>query len=263
MNPAKKIGWVVGPDGKPGFTWNPLVGCSKGCPYCYARRQAKRRKHECEECYRFVPHLHAERLGQPAARQKPTGIFVCSMGELFDPKVCGSADTYMVLNAMCEAPQHRYYLLTKRPDVAAAVLSEDYAHSAWARWRIGTSASTQAEFDERVPQLRRLRKHDDRPVLFVSIEPLLGPVDLSKAICRHDDFMGGCHSPCDPCSDFPTCSYRGINWVIVGGQTGPSAVKPKPEWIAQIREQCTAAGVPLFEKDNLDLIEPRREFPSS
>lgn len=252
MNPTT-IEWVVGADGKPGFTWNPIVGCSKGCPYCYARRIATTRlAHLCEKCARFEPHLHSERLGEPAKRKKPTGIFVCSMGELFEPHPPTrppAPDLWRVLWEMENARRHRYYLLTKRPDDAVRTLRHFWEPN----WWIGASVSTQAEADERIPQLLRLREHGDWSVLFVSVEPMLGPVDLRLW---------------SPCPLRPTYKRAGcLDWVIIGGQTGPGAALPEVEWLADLTTQCRFAGVPVFHKENLGALDllglahPIQEWP--
>jgi len=244
LNPTA-IEWVVGPDGAPGRTWNPIVGCSRGCSYCYARRIAKRFKHQCQQCHEFTPHLHPERLGDPAKRKKPTGIFVCSMGELFDPAL-PPVNTSAVLAAMWEVPRHRYYLLTKRPKRLVSRLGGMYAHDPW--W-VGTSVSTQPEADERIPQLLKMRGDGDWPVLYASVEPLLGPVVLPF---------------CEPLGisregvGYPATN---LDWVIIGAQTGPRSPVPDPAWVQALIDQCREANVPVFLKDNLKWPETIQEMP--
>ncbi len=93
------------------YTWNPVVGCTRGCSYCYARRFARRLK--CPKCREFIPHLHPERLGEPTKVRKPSLIFCGSMGDLFDPHIRNGERT-KVLQGMGAARQHLFILLTKR-----------------------------------------------------------------------------------------------------------------------------------------------------
>lgn len=226
------IEWVRNPDGTQGFTWNASVGCSRGCPYCYARRIATTRlAHLCEKCGRFEPHLHPERLDEPLRRKKPAGIFVCSMGELFDPLLPDS-ERERVLAVIREARQHRFYLLTKRPRWIWNSDSPRFGQNVW----MGISCDQRdAEHDD----IQRLNLLDARvETRFVSFEPLLGPGAYVNTW---------------------------LDWIIIGAQTGPNAIKPKREWVTQIIEQADAAGIPVFIKDNLIRIYPdlphRQEMP--
>jgi protein gp37 len=227
-------------------SWNPVVGCTHGCPWCYARRQAKRMKHKCGRCYRFQPHLHPERLDEPARVRKHRTIFVCSMGELFGPATADTEPGYhvqgpmwrRVMTAMLEAPWHRYIILTKRPDIAYKRL-RSLPVAIDDGWWFLTSVANQADADERIPQLLRLGELGIRN-LGVSAEPLLGPIDLIPWFAHDYDGGGGAVE-----------LWAGLRWVIVGAQTGPGAKPVDQRHVAGIVDQCFAADVPCFVKNNV------------
>ncbi len=218
-----KIGWTD-------YTWNPICGCSKGCSYCYARRLAKRFKQRCEWCYRFVPHLHPERLEQPPKVKKPSKIFVGSMAELFDPKLPPD-EIRTVLEAASRANWHTYMFLTKQPD-QAAVFGSCFEKNK--NFQLGVSCENQEAVDRLVSELSLI----PAAKRFVSFEPL------------QDDVYIGFY-----------LEYKYLDWVIVGAQSGPKAVPPKPEWVQSIIDQCRAAKVPLFLKSNLNWPEKIQEWP--
>lgn len=260
-----KIEWVAGPNGEPkGFTWNPVVGCSKGCRYCYARRIAKQnflRGNPCELCRDFVPHLHGDRLTQPLQQKTPSRIFVCSMGELFDPLTDNCEPGYAcqgpvwrrVLDAMHTAPQHTYIVLTKQPHRMAVRLTQYVPQP---NWHFLTSVANQSDADERVPQLLELRK-EGWPVLGVSVEPLLAPVDLGLWLASRPVWGPENDEGLRPLQ----IRQPGLDWVIIGAQTGPGAVKPDPAWVERIIADCRRAGTPVFVKDNVNWPEQIREYP--
>jgi len=228
-----KIEWVVNPDGSPGFSWNPIVGCTNGCSYCYARRQARRQKRNCQLCYDFVPHLHEERLDQPLKRKESATIFLGSMCDLWDPMVdpVWRMDIWHIINA---TPRHTYLVLTKQPQHVTWPL----CNNLW----IGVSVT-------RMSQLHFIRDlvygrepmawgPEDKP-MFVSFEPLLERLHL-----------GDHHR------------VSAMSWAIVGAQTGPT-VQPGISALADLLGSLRRANVPIFAKDNLDWYEhfqprPRR-----
>ncbi len=199
-------------------TWNPVTGCSKispGCKNCYAERMAKRLKAMGQPNYAngFRVTLHPHMLHLPLTWRKPRRVFVNSMSDLFHDDV-PLEFIRQVFAVMAEANWHQYQLLTKR---SARALELD-RHLDW-RPNIWFGVSIEnADYVHRIGDLRRTRAQ----VRFLSFEPLLGPL--------------------------PNLDLDGIDWVIVGGESGPRARPMKPEWVRQIRDQCLECGVPFFFK---------------
>jgi len=209
-----------------GRTWNPVVGCTHGCRYCYARRQARRQRQNCQRCYDFVPHLHPERLDEPLRRRKPTGIFLGSMCDLWDPQVQQEWRD-RVWDVCARTPQHQYFALTKRPDLVTA------ADCLPPNVLLGFSAEGQREFDRHIGSLAN--QVGDRETM-VSIEPLLWPVSSIIGMGSRD-------------------------WLIVGAETGPGAFVPPAEWVEQIVYLCRERTCPVFIKDSLRALYPGRDWP--
>lgn len=199
-------------------TWNPLTGCTKispGCKYCYADRLAMRLQAMGSANYAdgFKLTLHEHALEIPVRWRKSKTIFVNSMSDLFHKKVPAEF-IQRVFGVMNEAHWHRYQVLTKRAE-RLATLSEalPWAPQIW----MGVSVEN-ADYVHRIDLLRETDAH----VKFLSLEPLIGPL--------------------------PNLNLEGIDWAIVGGESGPKARPIKPEWVLDIRDQCQAAGVPFFFK---------------
>lgn len=201
-------------------TLNPVVGCSFNCRYCYARRIFYRFNKTGK---RFEdPEFFSERLKQ-MADPAPSRIFLTSMS---DPADWEPDWIKHIVAAMTENPQHQYLLLSKRPECYAKF----WYSQGGAMWKpenvwFGATITQQDELGRlaRLPMKRR----------FISIEPILEPIDLS---------------------DRPTRAvYAFADWVILGAETGFSTgkVMPKWDWIKQIVDYCDAAGVPVFMKDSL------------
>jgi len=204
-------------------TWNPVRGCTKvspGCKHCYAETFAERfrgvKGHPYEQGFdlRLVP----EKLTEPFSWRSPKLVFVNSMSDLFQT---GVPDSYAeaVSQVMVKANWHTYQVLTKRSERLKDLLNSRLrfaARQAHIWW--GVSVENRKHGLPRVDDLR------DTPakVRFLSIEPLLE--DLGKF------------------------DLRGINWVIVGGESGPGARPLQKDWVVSIREQCQSAGVPFFFK---------------
>lgn len=229
MGDRSKIEWTDA-------TWNPVTGCMKvsaGCKYCYAERLVGR----FDKLHGFVPfekvECHADRLEQPMRWKKPRRIFVVSLGDLFHEQV--PADFIQeVFEVMSACPQHTFQVLTKRPERIGPVLfgeegrfylgGGDYLPNVW----IGTSIEDQSTADRRIPLLMASGWIG---VTWVSVEPMLGPVDLSSFLST---FRGvGIHNP---------------QWIVLGGESGPKARPMHPEWVRSVRDQCVAAGVPFLFK---------------
>ena len=203
-------------------TWNPVTGCTKisaGCDNCYAARFAERWRgtpgHPFEAGFDLT--LRPDRLEQPLRWKKPRRIFVNSMSDLFHKDVPTSF-VDQVFDVMERADWHSFQVLTKRSSrmndyVWHRYLYDELPKNVW----MGVSLES-AKLERRVHVLRMIPS----TVRFLSVEPLLGPLgalDLS-----------------------------GIDWVIVGGESGPGARPMHPDWVREIRDQCTAQNVPFFFK---------------
>ena len=208
---ASKIEWTDA-------TWNPVTGCNKvspGCKFCYAERLSKRLKATGMAKYRnaFAVTLHPDTLEIPLRWRKPRSIFVNSMSDLFHDEV---PDDFIgaVFDVMTRADWHRYQVLTKRPERVASLNST----LLWPAqiWQ-GVSVENQ-DYAHRIDLLRDTAA----TVKFLSLEPLLGPL--------------------------PNLNLEGIDWVIVGGESGPGARPMQPDWARDIRDQCLDAGVPFHFK---------------
>ena len=199
-------------------TWNPVTGCTKispGCAHCYAERNTLRWKTGPA----YLPgvaevRLHHERLEQPLHWRKPRRVFVCSMSDLFHPEV-DDGFIQQVLNICRATPHHTYQVLTKR----AARLDEwrafDWPPNVW----LGVSVENPVWAGLRIPSLLGV----DVRVRFLSCEPLLKPLELAPYL-------------------------YGLQWVIVGGESGPRARPMVAEWVRAIRDDCARGGVAFFFK---------------
>lgn len=204
-------------------TWNPVRGCTKvspGCKHCYAETFAERfrgvKGHPYEQGFdlRLVP----EKLAEPLRWRSPKMIFVNSMSDLFQDVV---PDDYIAAAArvMVAANWHTYQILTKRSERLRKLLNSrlsfaaSLAHIWW-----GVSVENRKYGLPRVEDLRSA----SATIRFLSVEPLL--------------------------EDVGKLNLDGINWVIVGGESGPGARPMKKEWVLSVRDQCRHAGVPFFFK---------------
>jgi len=212
MTTRSKIEWTE-------HTWNPVTGCTKispGCKHCYAETLARRLKAMGARGYEnaFKLTLQPTRLRDPLKRRKPTVYFVNSMSDLFHDKV---PFKYVdaVLDTINAAPQHRYQILTKRPErMAEYFASRPVPSQVW----LGTSVENRKHGIPRIATLRRIRAR----IRFLSIEPLL--------------------------EDLGTFDLAGISWVIVGGESGPKARPMRAEWARSVKQQCDTNDVPFFFK---------------
>jgi len=228
-------------------TWNPVTGCdrvSPGCDHCYALTMAARLKAMGARAYQndgdprtsgpgFALTLHPERLQAPLQWRKPSLVFVNSMSDLFHAKVPFEF-VERVWDVMARTPQHTYQILTKRPDRMARFAARLPAlPNVW----LGTSVEDQ----ERVGRANYLRWPSlaAYPVRFLSVEPLLGPVDLEEVLW--DQPLAREINDVRPRS-------HAVQWVIVGGESGPGARPCNENWIRELRDQCLAAGVAFFLK---------------
>ncbi len=199
-------------------TWNPLTGCTKvsdGCKHCYAERMARRLHAMGVDNYRngFKLTMHPHVLKKPLEWKTPQLIFVNSMSDLFHWEVPVSF-IQQVFQTMRDAHWHKFQILTKR----AKRLPKIDAQLQWAPniW-MGVSVEND-KVTQRIDYLRQ----SSAMVKFLSLEPLLGPL--------------------------PNLDLSGIDWVIVGGESGPGARPMEESWVLEIRDQCEAAGVKFFFK---------------
>jgi protein gp37 len=221
-------------------TWNPVTGCSKvsqGCRNCYALRDWARLSANPRSVYfgrAFTDvECHEDRLGIPLQWARPRRIFVNSMSDLFHAAV---PDGFIrrVFETMTHAPQHTFQVLTKRADRMYTFFSG--GPDLPINCHLGISVEDQLTWDERAPWLLGL---EAAPVKFVSFEPLLGPID-----CRGTQRWGS-NVTVPPAADWP---LSGIQWAIVGGESGPQARPMHPDWVRSLRNDCRLAGVPFFFK---------------
>lgn len=199
-------------------TWNPVTGCTKisdGCRHCYAERMARRLQAMGQFNYRngFKLTTHAHMLEVPLHWHQPRMIFVNSMSDLFHRDVPFEF-IEKVFAVMQQARQHHFQVLTKRSERLARLSPRlPWADNVWMGVTVESSNCT-----FRIDHLRQT----DADVKFISIEPLLEPI--------------------------PDIDLSGIDWVIVGGESGPGARPMRPEWAADIRDQCVAKSIPFFFK---------------
>lgn len=219
-------------------TWNPITGCNKvspGCANCYAEGIAKRfwgdRKFSDVQ-------FHPKRLGQPLKRKKSTMYFVNSMSDLFHEAVTFQ-QKLEIFSVISRTPQHTYQVLTKRPERMMNFMSDYIASfgplpNLW----LGVTVENQRTADERVPLL--LQTPAD--VRFLSCEPLLEEIDLTGAFAEIDGNGEPWAPRCNPDGS------NAIDWVIVGGESGPKSRPCDIAWIRSIVEQCKEAEVACFVK---------------
>ena len=199
-------------------TWNPLTGCTKvspGCKHCYAERMAYRLQAMGQPNYvnGFKLTLHYQALELPLTWKKPQVIFVNSMSDLFHEEVPVEF-IQLVFDIMHRAFWHTFQVLTKRSE---RLLELDkviiWPKNVW----MGVSVEN-SNYTYRIEHL----KSTHAQIKFLSLEPLLGPIRYLQ--------------------------LEGIDWVIVGGESGPGARPMAEEWVTSIRDQCAEAEVPFFFK---------------
>lgn len=208
---VSKIEWTE-------VTWNPTTGCNKvsaGCKNCYAEIFAGRLKAMGSEKYKngFKLTLHPDVLNEPKKYNSSKTIFVNSMSDLFhkDVPVEFLKKVFKVMN---ETPQHIYQVLTKRAERLEELCNEfEWTDNIW----MGVSV----ENDKVINRIDHLRKTPAK-IIFLSLEPLLGPL--------------------------PNINLKGIDWVIVGGESGRRPRPVKEDWILDIKNQCEKANVEFFFK---------------
>jgi len=199
-------------------TWNPVTGCNKiseGCVHCYAENMARRLCSMHNEKYAngFRVTIHEDSLKEPFSWHKSSTIFVCSMGDLFHEDVSFEF-VDKVIDVIRKTPKHKYQILTKRAErMSDYFKTRSIPRNAW----LGVTVEVErTKF--RMDYLRDL----NATVKFLSCEPLL--------------------------SDLGDLDLSGIDWVIVGGESGTSARPMKEEWVLNIKTQADMSNVPFFFK---------------
>ena len=216
MSDNSKIEWTDA-------TWNPVRGCSKvspGCVHCYAETFAERFRGVPGHPFEFGFDLRTvpEKLAEPLRWSKPKKIFVNSMSDLFHE---GVSDEYIekICRVMLAANWHTYQILTKRADRMASLLQgklREAAKSPHIWWGVSVENRKHG-----LPRIAKLRSAKPK-VAFLSVEPLL--------------------------EDLGNIDLGGIDWVIVGGESGHGARPMLQEWVRDIRDQCQNVGIPFFFK---------------
>lgn len=203
-------------------TWNPVTGCTKispGCDNCYAERFSERFRGVPGNAFEqgFDLTLRPERLQQPLGWRQPKMIFVNSMSDLFHKDV---PDSFIskVFDTMESANWHIFQLLTKRSSLMRDFLRRRYGDG---RGPLHIWCGVSVEDGARKSRVQHLRGAP-AGTRFLSIEPLIGPIGA--------------------------LDLNGIDWVIVGGESGPRARPMDPGWVREVRDQCQEAGVAFFFK---------------
>lgn len=199
-------------------TWNPITGCTKisaGCANCYAEIMSKRLQAMKQDKYKngFTLTMHNDVLDEPIKWKKPHTIFVCSMSDLFHENV-PFVFIDKVMEIIKSTPQHNYQILTKRANRMAEYFSDKIIpKNAWLGVTVDIASSK-----SRIDFLRNL----NAPIKFLSCEPLL--------------------------EDLGDMNLDGIDWVIVGGESGAKARPMKEEWVQSIKVQTEKQGSAFFFK---------------
>lgn len=245
-------------------TFNPWIGCTKvspGCDHCYAEADFDKRRHVVQwgagqPRKRTAPSTWAQPLRwnkMAEAEGTRYRVFCASLADVFDNEVPVQW-RISLMHLILQTPNLDWLLLTKRIGNAAQMLDVAFraVHAQRETWAnnvppniwIGATITSQAEADRDIPKLL------DVPAAkrFLSMEPLLGPVDLTDIVVRHgcgtEDHFSALYDPDDDQADL----VRYIDWVIVGGESGPNARPMHPDWARSLRDQCQAAGVPFLFK---------------
>lgn len=296
------IPWTKAPTGEQGYSWNPTSGCNGPngvpCPYCYARAMARRFRRS------FEPTCHPEKLREPLRLTQPARIFVDSNGDLFDPAILDEfIERVFGVMALCQqhnfivltkqanrmAEWFRWESISETRETMASRYAEHIGNIVWdprgsdywlyeqasakivqnrRKWPcwplpnvwLGTTAETQKAADERVPLLLAA----PAAVRFVSVEPMLSAIDISKYLsCEfYAGPLIGPRAGTISGKSMPAARLRPrLDWVIIGEDSTPGAKMPDSHWVESLIDQCRAAGVPVFVKGKLAQTFKCQEWP--
>lgn len=243
-------------------TWNPLaMRCtpvSEGCAHCWHLRMADRLganpKIGNAEAESYAGHdtplVRWKELKKPITAKTPGIIGVQFMGDLFHLGV-DFGMVHEVFDIMWQSPHHTFLVLTKRPERMFEFMTQKNIQNMYGNewplknvW-VGVTAENQARADERIPILLQI----PAAKRWVSIEPMLGPVDLRAYLHR------GLLADPSEIGKF----YNPLDWIVLGGETGPGARPMHPDWARSVRDQCQAAGVPIFFKQWGDWVPAKQD----
>lgn len=229
-------------------SWGPWRGCtpvSEGCRNCYAKREMQGR---WGLDFSTVVRAGDTTFYEPMHVKQPTRFFVCPWGDFFHP----AADAFRrdALGVMQETPRHTYVIVTKRPERMIERLYDagelynlglNFLPNVW----FLVSVEDQMTADMRIPALLKLREHPSGgwPVLGVSYEPALGPVNFKIIPSIPYIYHGSGYKV-----EGPYKRINSIDWIVMGGESGPNARMMRPEWVWSTRDACKAAGVPFWFK---------------
>lgn len=207
------------------LSWNPIVGCSHGCWYCYAIKLARRFPRNFPNG--FKPSFYPERLYEPWDYKKPSKIFVCSVADLFAAWTAEEWRDKVLESAEGCPVDHVFQLLTKNPE---RIPEREFPENFW----IGCTVTNEAEDWKNIEEIKKVRCG----VRFASFEPLLG------ALPEYVDLFG-------------------LEWIIIGKLTGSRRVELDPVWVWDIVKRAQEFGIPVFMKNNLGFPSELKiqEFP--
>lgn len=219
--------------GYKGTSWNPVTGCepiSEGCSHCYAKSLAETRlrgKYGYPKDNPFKVTMHNDRLDMYSDKKTPHKIFICSMSDLWHDDVPDSFIMQVLSRAILN-DQHKYIVLTKRPQRMMEYI-HNYKVWDWPGFPhiwLGVTAENQQRADERIPILQQCETKN----IFISAEPLLGPIDLTK-------YLDNANNDINP-----------LRWIIVGGESGEGCRPMDLNWVRSLIKQCHDSSTAIWVK---------------